>query len=652
LKKIIFILIVLFVKVGILYAQPEARSGADMQDGKGIPGGEKKNGPSKQDSIQPKIRTWKLYENFNGIEPKSIDTLTINFHCYDPVYRKSISNTTLGYVGSPYQSNDFFERKSLSDFYFLRNLDVYATQVFDVNYYNTTTPFSYLRYVQNAGDNNYPEQQFDAFFTQNIDPNTNFGFKFDVIKMDGQYKNQGAHHKNLNLFLSRNTERYNGYFTLVKGNYKIDENGGIEGNTINTSVAPYELDINLVDGITTEITSFSVLTSHEYLMGKKVPKIEKDSTTTIHFKPHYSAQYIAGFESYKRTLTEASVDTVFFANTYISKTDDHADSLYFRRFYHMAQLKMLENADRRFTFGKMAFIDNEIVSAIHPVPYGSRKYTYSNVSVGAEIYSQKGNFLKWRANGRMVLLGRNLGDATLRGMIEKPLYIANDTTTLSVEGWYSDKSPDIFQEHSYSNHFKWENNFRKQHEVVVRGKLDVPSLKLVGGANYALLSNYLYNGEDIMPKQYQNEFLVLNVWAKKDLHFWRFGWENAVEWQKVSDQTVLHLPEWSALSRIYYSHVLFKVMKIQLGGEVYYNTKFKADKYDPATSMFYLQNEKEIGGFPIVNVFMDAKLKRTSAFVRMMHVNSSFNGDNFFMSPSYPLSQSALRFGFLWSFYN
>ena len=97
-------------------------------------------------------------------------------------------------------------------------------------------------------------------------------------------------------------------------------------------------------------------------------------------------------------------------------------------------------------------------------------------------------------------------------------------------------------------------------------------------------------------------------------------------------------------------------MKIQLGTEVYYNSKFYADSYEPSTTGFYLQNELKIGNYPVINLFANAKLKRTSAFVQLMHINSLFSSfvdfGDFFSAPYYPLEQMAFRFGFYWTFYD
>ena len=123
-------------------------------------------------------------------------------------------------------------------------------------------------------------------------------------------------------------------------------------------------------------------------------------------------------------------------------------------------------------------------------------------------------------------------------------------------------------------------------------------------------------------------------------------------WQETFNRDVIHLPQLSAYSAIGYSHKLFKVLDMHIGAEVYYNSSFYADNYDPSTSRFYLQNEVLTGNYPYINLFGDLKLKRTRFFVKLIHVNTQLMNYNFYSTPNYPLNQMSFRFGLSWSFYD
>ncbi len=616
-----------------------------------VPSAAKKSTPADT-LIPPKIYSWTLSDEYSLTNEAVIDTFTLGFHSYEPIYKLSISNTHLGKNGTPYQSNLYFDRPNQSGFYFTRHLKAYAPLASELPFYNTTLPFSTLGYVQDLSSMGGPEQAFDAFMTRNIDSCTNIGFRFHVNVTDPEYKILESNHRHFNVFVSRNSARYNAYLNIVSGSNEVVENGGIVDKTVNPFADPFNLMVKFIgiNGLTNHNQSFSAFTSHEYLLGKKIEDTAEDSTIMIRFEPKFSIQYSAELENHQRKMTESYVDTTLFRHTYIKAGNNHIDSIRYTRFSHLIQLKGLESSSRKYSFGTRAFLRNEIVSASHPVPFGIREYRYANLDAGASVYRQEGALWKWSATGQMVILGRNLGDAQIRGKIETSIPFKKDTLLLETEGWYRDQSANLFQEHLLTNHFKWENQFKKQHDVVLKGKMESPRYKAGVGVNYALLSHFFYNNLQQVPDQYEKEFSVFSIWLKKDFIFWRMGWENHVVWQQTSDKTALRLPELSAYSTLYYSHFLFKVMQIQLGAEIYYNTPFYADAYNPVTTQFHIQDDLKIGGFPMVNVYANAKLKRTSAFIKMSHANSMINGNSFFSAPAYPLGQMVVRFGFLWSF--
>jgi hypothetical protein len=653
-KKLVFVVLFSLFVAALARAQEVSQYGgnAKNQQDKIREAGEDAESKLK-DSIKSEIKVWTLGNQFSTAKPALLDTSTINFHIYSPLLQQSISNTSLGFTGSSYQSNIFFKRERNEDFYFLRNSAAYRRSQSEVEYYNTTTPYANLMYVQGDQGSSRTEQVFKAFFTRNIDSLTNYGFRYNTIYNQSQYQSLEGGHKFFNVFASRNAPRYNGYISVMNGKDVAFENGGISASTVNRRYSPYQQGVQLQENLENTVATLSLFTSHEYIMGE-VPFLQKPVPDSVKpsFVPRYAVQYSVELNTYERALLEPSINTTYFDTVFFKRKGTHTDSSTFRRFTHILQFKVLEDENRKFTFGKRAFLENEIVSASHPLLYGQRTYRYGNVYAGGEVYKRNSNFWQWSGLARFAVLGRNLGDALLKGTIDKPIVLGKDTTFLQVQGWYQDVTADIYQEHWSGNHYKWENNFKKQHEVVVDGSYSYPRFHLSGGANYTLLSNYLYNNEKALPAQYNNEFSIFSGWLNKDFVVGRFVWSNKAVWQEVSDDSVLHLPVWNFYSSIYYSHYLYKVMKIQLGAEIYYHTKFYADSYEPSTTQFYLQNHTKTGGYPMINLYANAKLKRTSAFVILSHANSLFDMGNFISSPAYPLDQMAFKFGFFWTFYD
>ena len=58
-------------------------------------------------------------------------------------------------------------------------------------------------------------------------------------------------------------------------------------------------------------------------------------------------------------------------------------------------------------------------------------------------------------------------------------------------------------------------------------------------------------------------------------------------------------------------------MFIQSGFTFNYFTKFYADYYNPLLSEFVTQNYKEIGNYPRVDFFFNAKIQQTRVFIKV-----------------------------------
>jgi hypothetical protein len=75
------------------------------------------------------------------------------------------------------------------------------------------------------------------------------------------------------------------------------------------------------------------------------------------------------------------------------------------------------------------------------------------------------------------------------------------------------------------------------------------------------------------------------------------------------------------------------------------------DAYDPLLAEFYVQNDLEIGNFPRLDFFLNAKIRQTRIYLKAEHFNAAFTGYNYFSAPNYPYRDFAIRFGLVWNFF-
>ena len=156
----------------------------------------------------------------------------------------------------------------------------------------------------------------------------------------------------------------------------------------------------------------------------------------------------------------------------------------------------------------------------------------------------------------------------------------------------------------------------------------------------------------ITPVQYSEDLEVLKFKLARKINFGKFSIDSKLLLQKTLSNDILNLPELVSRNTFYYSADMFKkALYLQTGFGVKYFSSFYMNGYDPLLSELYVQNEKEIGGFPIIDFFINAKIQQTRLYFKFEHFNSSFTGYNYYSAPNYPYRDFTFRFGLVWNFF-
>ena len=212
---------------------------------------------------------------------------------------------------------------------------------------------------------------------------------------------------------------------------------------------------------------------------------------------------------------------------------------------------------------------------------------------------------------------------------------------------------------SYVN-FNWSNNFKNEKINSVTANAITPWVE--ASVQFMTLDDHLYfeniatdeNQQIVTPSQYGNTINYVSVKASKEIKFGRFALDNTLLYQKVSQQdAILNVPEIVTRNTIYYTNHLFKkALFLQTGVTLNYFTNYLANDYNPVIGEFFIQNKKEIGNYPTLDFFVNARIQRTRIYVKAEHFNSSLTGNNFYSAPNNPYRDFMIRFGLIWNFFN
>ncbi len=625
----------------------------------------------KEKKVPVQVKSWKVYDYGAAIDSFRLDTLLKNYHDYLPVYKNSITSAYTGNYGGAYLDNDFYARNYHSEFYLFQTHDAYLLTPSKINYFNTTTPLTILDYSQSENKNRNNETRLNVLHSQNVTPKLNFTLRYDQAKSDGQYNFQENKNHFITLYSSYNSDKLDVYGGIIFNRIFNDENGGMQNDGDLGNVESEYVVMRLTDAGSVYKNSY-YFASGEYKLGTRDTSESKDS-----FRPFASVIYSFLLSNNLRMFWEGEEgdNSGFFPDSYMNP-DFTRDSVRFRSVTNLIQLKFHESPQKKYSFGKRAFAGVELdrssyaapgysqpIYPFHPGDYDNNGYSgpparwntrsYSNIFVGGGIFRRAGKFWNWNFNGRQYLTGFKAGQTELNGTISKPIHLLKDSLSLFViKGNLWNLRPDYFQQDYFSNRVKWNNDLVNEQVMNASCSVITPGKHLDAGFRYSLINNFIYHDTLGIPAQTKNELLILSAYLDKEFHLGNFTLATHCSWQKASSVRFIHLPDLQARVLLSYDMVLSKVLFVQLGADVRYNTRYYADAYQPATGFFYLQDEKMLGNYPYADAFANLKLKRTRVFFQYMNIGSLGLKPEYFTALHYPMNKATFRMGVAWSFYD
>lgn len=627
---------------------------------------------SENDTLRFAINTWRLSRYFHDNIPLNLDTSINRFHIYHHNYKNSASNSYLGNVGLPSKSNLFFDSTRKSPFLFQQSYDDYIFKKNNLIFYYTVRPLSIIT-SSSGGDE---EQLLDVMHTQNVNEKLNFGINYRTISTDGYYLRQLVKHNSFRGWTSYISPYYSMHLAYMSNRNNVYHNGGIVDDSYVTD------SINRADNIIVKLNdaktemysrSFNIVQKIHINKTKKIKVNDTTFQTThvpiISLGHHYNIgryykNYFDEITSYRNPVLSDTLILDYYLNTY--NFANTFDTSYYKEYKNEFFLNFHDNDERKIKPGA-----HILVGIKHRNYYYFNKDTLFDYSkdtlindyyYGIGLYNYVGKKWNWDIKGIVTFKGYSEGDLTICGFAKRTFYGKNSTSFISLSGSYVKETNDYFLNSYYSNHFRWLNNFLPPERTKIYLTYDNPGWKFEVGGSIAFLDNFIYFDTLALPNQETNTFDIYSAFIKKNFKIWKFHLDNHLVYQKVENDSVLRLPEYIYYGSLYIEDMLWNwkwmpeefnnVLHIQLGIDVYYHSGYFGYSYMPAIEQFYLQNEKLIGNYPIISAFANLKLKNVRIFVKYEHINTGLIDKNPFTTLHYPLSESMLKFGLSWGFYN
>lgn len=597
------------------------------------------------------VKTWHISDRFARVDSIPVDTIPLNYQISNPIDRFSIANSFNGNLGSPIQSKLYFDRPANGDFIFSNAYFPYMMNVNSATFYNTKTPFSNIDY--NTGGTTYRDEDHIKFlFTGNVNKRLNFGTTLDYISATGEYNNQAVVRFSGSLFGSYSGKHYTATGFLATNNLSNFENGGtVDSTTINPlAIATKDIPTRLLGY--SNYKQNQIYYNQQYSIGFERPVRINEDSVRMDYVPVTRFAHTFKYDDVRKRYFEPHTDSTFYKNTYFFPLKQTNDSSALQTLTNTFSVSLVEEFNKWMPFGLSAFLENEIQQYTFNRDTLIDKMYQSTTKIGGVLSKQRGQNFKYNVLGELSLVGYKAGNFLLDGNVGGFFKLWSDSISLVANGFVRSDNPSYFLQHYESNHFRWNNNFGNIYRTNVGGTFSIPTRLFSLNVSVENITKYIYFDSNALPAQFSGNIQVLSGNLKQDFHVGKFGLENNIVYQVSSQPSILPLPNLTLYHNLYYNDLWFKVLSIQLGVNVRYNTAYYAPSYMPATGQFYKQSKILIGNYPVMSAYLNFHLKRTRFFYEYYHVNHLFMKGAYYSMPNYPIDPTITRLGVSWNFYD
>lgn len=655
----------------------------------------------KTDSDTTSLKTWHINE-YGEILHLIPDTLLPDFHLYNVLDREYRSYASLGNLGLAVKPNIFYQQDNTDNFIFYSPFNLYGSDASENIFFNTRKRYTHVTYT-GGNQQMSREQTLQVVHAQNINPYLNVGLRYNTISSIGQYKNQTSKVNTVNLFSSYIKNRIRMHAAGNFNKFKMQENGGIkydsvfESNLLRSMAIPVFFDGNVPKSVLRNINtnlnfSYTFGDKEQYFVNDTIERFIIHEKFRIGFSSDYEQSFriyednkpLSGFYHgvYVDELSPLNYDSSVIAemdSTGSNYIDSRVpifidstltfDSVFAATLINQIYFSKPADTSAIFSFGYnikagSEFTNNGLMQfwqqeqqGANIIARGYDKVNLHSIFVGGEVYQNTNPGINWNVGAKYFPSGYRKGDINLRGGITKNFAKRKNRSLLSLNLDFSRVSPFFFEQHYFSNHYKWDSTFVKKDKTVISLIYNVPKWNLSAGIYYHILDNYIYFDRTGYPRQETSTFEVRDFVLSKKFNLWKLVSDNYIVYQDIGNKGIIRAPDLIVYSSTYLHHVFnFKLtegkLTTQLGVNILYNSSYSPYTYLPAINQFVPQDNKEINGHPYMDFFLSFKLKRARFYLKYAHFNTFFMDPDYYTVYPYPMSGRALKFGISWGFYD
>jgi hypothetical protein len=573
------------------------------------------------------------------------DSTLDGFHLFDRNLKSGWLYQDLGLIGTAVKPYYFQPNEEVSKQLGFTTYGFYAFDARKTKYYNTKSPYTNMYYAQSGGGMLY----LDFTHSQNIKPRWNVTFDVRRLTAAKQYGAPQTREERLvdswALLTSSNYESKDGKYTILGTynhfNHAPVEQGGIK--PLNDSLKFLETsDLSNYKNFLSRITNassrdwrneFHIYQQYQLSNGFQVYHIldyqrRIDYYHDNTFKADTTATGVNyyGIQMPKNPVLLKNVpDTLSLALRYRLIENKFGIKGIYRGFAYRLHLRhRLYNLTSNFGNDFRLKFQNEVLAGAWANYYfpDTLKRAYAEFEIGTNLnYKLKTEYIGPRLNAGF-------------SQLSTPAYILDERFMSAAYSWNQ----------SLKNQFS--NNFYASTAIQLGRFRFLPS------AYYSLVDNYIYYDLNAQVQQSSVPISIFRTTLGIEYRFKKFLLANQINFAQSSEDKIIRMPTIANNTTVSYEFIYAKRLHINAGAEIYYRSAYYADNYMPLTRQFYLQNDKQAWGYPVVDVFANLKVSRVRVFLKFAHVNQGFPEKGYFVGSVYPGLRRTFFIGANWPLFD
>ena len=615
---------------------------------------------------------------YYGSEPNkryAIDSTITQMHRYDVVRRDGAEYFNLGNTGNEAYPLIFDPAPVVGFNMGFRQFDAYRYQRDSIRYYQVIRPYTELFYSLGTST----EQVIQGRFANSHKAGILYGVDFRRINSRGTYNNQKALDNGFSLYgvYTSKNKRLNIETDMIYNSFVVNENGGLsqdiffrDTSFFNKNLAPTQLTAAIINY--NEIDWFL---KGSYNIGKKYNERVSDTAIRKVTLPIFRVSYMLDIERGRYSYFDLKTDSPYYGNTLLT-----GDTLRYSSHYVKVGDRLGLDFNAKKLTSDSTFKDlNFLMGAALNIDYYmmrefQQSHDFGNVYVSGYLKSNPAlnPRLIYKASLAYYLAGYNQNDLSLDGQLGVDLHPYGKLTgqvsyQLRESDWtYHSFRADSSRGIDYTNingthitgvldsiSYKYSNNFPKMSTFKLGGEYVLSKYGIRLSAYNYILKNYFYFSAPYTPAYEPRAINVLVLSFSNRFGIKGFHFDNDIWFQKSAGSDVIRLPVLVTKHSVYYQADIFKrAMRLAIGADLRYYSAYFANGYSPLMGQFYEQDVQRMSFYPVLDVFLNVKVKTVRVFLTVTNLSSVFGSQKgYYTGYYYPASDLGFKFGAAWRFF-